>query len=96
MNERRDGEISKERLSDYALRGKIGAYRLHATHDAKETTQKARETFLERFEREVDPNHELPEEERAKRARAARKAYFANLARRSAQARRKPNQTDRR
>ena len=67
-----------------ALRGRIGAFRLHATHDPRETTQAARAAFLERFEREVDPLGVLAEGERQRRALAARKAYFARLAYRSA------------
>lgn len=70
-----------------ALRGRIGAFRLHATHDPRETTQAARAAFLERFEREVDPHGTLAEAERQRRALAARKAYFARLAYRSAIAR---------
>ena len=70
-----------------ALRGRIGAYRLHATHDPRETTRAAREQFLKRFEQEVDPESELPVGERQRRALAARKAYFARLAYRSAIAR---------
>lgn len=63
-----------------ALRGRIGAYRLHATHDPKETTGKAREAFLGRFLREVDPDSVLADDERVRRAEYARKAYFARLA----------------
>lgn len=44
-----------------------------------------------RFEREVDPAGNLPEEERRRRAEQARKAYFVNLARLSANARRAKN-----
>jgi hypothetical protein len=73
---------------EMALRGRIGAYRLHATHDSREITAKARATFLERFEREVDPDGTLPEGERLRRAEHARKAYFSQLARKSALARR--------
>jgi hypothetical protein len=73
---------------DMARRGRIGALVLHATHDARETTQKARESFLSRFEREVDPDGVLPEAERQRRAEYARRAYFARLARESALARR--------
>lgn len=73
---RRDPDVA-----DMALRGRIGAYRLHATHDPRETMQKARETFLARFEREVDPDGTLPEDERQRRAEYARRAYFARLAR---------------
>ncbi|MBI3973317.1 MAG: hypothetical protein HY332_18760, partial [Chloroflexi bacterium] len=62
---------------DMARRGRIGALVLHATHDARQTTQKARESFLLRFEREVDPDGVLPEGERRRRAEYARRAYFA-------------------
>ena len=74
---------------EMARRGRIGAYRLHATHSPKETTKAAREAFMARFEREVDPDGTLSPEERARRAEAARKAYFAQLAYKSAKARRR-------
>lgn len=73
--------------NEMALRGRIGAYRLHATHDPKETTAKARAQFLAKFEAEVDPDGVLPEAERKRRAEYARKAHFARLARLSAIAR---------
>jgi hypothetical protein len=72
-----------------SLRGRIGAYELHARYDPRETTAKARATFLARFERDVDPDGVLPEPERRKRAEAARKAYFARLGLASARARSK-------
>ena len=71
-----------------ALRGRIGAYRLHATHDSREITAPARRAFLARFENEVDPDGTLPSAERARRAEMARKAYFTRLAYLSAKARR--------
>ena len=74
---------------EMARRGRIGAYRLHATHSPKETTKAAREAFMARFEREVDPDGTLSPEERARRAEAARKAYFVQLAHKSAKARRR-------
>ena len=40
---------------EMARRGRIGAYRLHATHSHKEITKAAHEAFMARFEREVDP-----------------------------------------
>lgn len=55
------------------LRARLGAYRLHALHDPKETTKKARAAFATRFEREVDPEGVLPSSERARRAEAARR-----------------------
>ena len=72
---------------EMARRGRIGAHRLHALHDSRELTAPARAAFLARFEREVDPDGALPEEERRRRAEHARKAYFARLARQSALAR---------
>jgi hypothetical protein len=75
--------------ADMALRGRIGAYRLHATHDPRETTVNARAAFLGRFEREVDPEGILPQSERQRRAEYARRAYFAQLARASAVSRAK-------
>ena len=71
-----------------SLVGRIGAHSLHARHDPRTTTAAARRAFLDRFEREADPDGVLPHEERARRARHLRKAYFARLALRSAQARR--------
>ena len=73
---------------EMALRGRIGAYVTHSRHDPKETTTKARATFLSKFEREVDPDGVLPEDERQRRAAAARKAHFSRLAYASAKARR--------
>ncbi len=75
-----------------ALRGRIGAYRLHACHDPRETTAAARQAFLARFETEVDPAGVLPPAERQRRALSARRAYFARLALKSARARRRRSQ----
>lgn len=72
-----------------SLQGRIGAYKLHSTHDPRETTANARAAFLARFEAEVDPDGALPEAERLRRATMARKAYFARLAYHSAVARMK-------
>jgi len=70
------------------LRGRIGAYALHARHDPRATTAAARLAFSRRFVDLVDPDRTLPEDERRRRAEAARKAYFTRLAYRSVQARR--------
>lgn len=72
-----------------ALRARIGAYSLHATHDPLRTTAKARATFSSSFERLVDPDGKLPLAERLRRADAARRAHYARLARLSHIARRK-------
>ncbi len=72
-----------------SLRARMGAYALHATHDPRETTKAARDVFMARFERQVDPDGCLPPAERRRRAEAAKKAYFSGLALKSAKARRR-------
>ena len=62
---------------------------MHAKNDSREVTANAREAFLARFEREVDPDGTLDPAERIRRAEHARKAYFARLALKSVQARRR-------
>jgi len=71
-----------------SLRAKLGAYSLHAKRDPRETTRAAREAFDARFALIVDPTGELEPAERERRANALRRAHFARLALRSAQARR--------
>lgn len=73
---------------EMARRGRIGALRLHATHDSREVTAPARKAFLARFEREVDPDGVLTVEERLRRAEFARRAHFTRLAHASAKSRR--------
>jgi len=74
--------------SEMALRGRIGAAVLHATHDSRETSAAGRAAFLDRFEREVDPERALAPEERQKRARSAKSAYFSRLSLKALRARR--------
>ena len=69
--------------------GTIGAHALHASHDSRVITAPARKAFLDRFEREVDPDGVLSADERFRRAGHARKAYMGRLALKSAQARRR-------
>jgi hypothetical protein len=66
-----------------------GAYTLHSRYDSRELTKAARAAFESKFEREVDPDGILPLEERLRRAEMARKAHYARLALKSAQARRR-------
>ncbi|CAM3074152.1 hypothetical protein [Mycobacterium intermedium] len=76
--------------SELTMRGQIAAHESWAkTSDRPARTAAARKAALDRFEREVDPNGELPPAERAKRAENARKAYFKRLALKSAQARKR-------
>jgi hypothetical protein len=70
-------------------RARLGAYAQQAAYDTRETTRNARLAFNQRFLDQVDPDGTLPEAERARRALAARKAYFAALSLRSAIVRRK-------
>jgi hypothetical protein len=74
--------------AERSLRARLGAYALFSKVDPVEHTAAARRKFLERFEREVDPDGVLPEKERIRRAQYARKAYFSRLAQASAKARR--------
>lgn len=75
--------------SIHSLVGRIGAHHLHARYDPRKTTAAARRAFLDRFTRQADPDGTLAPAERARRAHHLRKAYFARLALRSAQARRR-------
>jgi hypothetical protein len=76
--------------SELTLAGRIGAYASWAnTSDRSARTAPARAAFDRRFEDEVDPGRILDPATRAQRAAAARRAYFARLALKSAQARRK-------
>jgi hypothetical protein len=56
------------------------------TRDRVARTRPAREMFLKRFEKEVDPDGTLPVEERRQRAEHAKRAYMLQLAKRSAAA----------
>ncbi|MFN8149409.1 MAG: hypothetical protein U0R76_18305 [Candidatus Nanopelagicales bacterium] len=55
----------------------------------------ARAAFDERFVDQVDPDRTLPEDERAKRVSAARRAYFLGLAAKSADKRRRRAEAER-
>jgi hypothetical protein len=79
---------------EMALRGRIGAHVTHSRHDGRELTAPAREAFLSRFEREVDPDGVLSPDERRRRAGHARAAHMARIARLSAIARRKAQPTE--
>lgn len=82
--------MSPSTPSERALRSRLAAHTKWAnTDDPASATAPARQAFLDRFEREVDPEAELSQPERARRAEHARKAYFTNLALKSAQSRRK-------
>ena len=71
--------------AERTLRARIGAFSLHAK--GLTNTGPARTKFLERFAREVDLDGQLTESQRQGRTEAARRAYFAKLALKSAQTR---------
>lgn len=71
-----------------ALRARLAAHTLHAKiTDETAHTAPARKAFLDRFERQVDPDGTLEPAERARRAEHAKKAYFTRLALKSARSR---------
>lgn len=75
---------------DRQIIGRIGAHESWArTTDRTARTAKARLAADARFEREADPDGILEPRERALRAEHLRKAYFARLALKSVQSRRK-------
>lgn len=74
--------------NERALRARMAAHLLHAqVRDPTGHTASAREAFLSRFEREVDPDGVLEPAERFRRAEHAKKAYFLRLALASRKAR---------
>ena len=76
--------------SERVLRARTAAYASWAnTSDPLARTAPGRAAANKRFEDQVDPGRVLPEDERRRRADAARKAYFTGLALKSAKARRK-------
>ena len=75
------------------LQARMAAHALHArVEDPAAHTAPAREVFLSRFERGVDPEGVLEPQERARRAEHARKAYFLRLAAESSKSRAKKRQ----
>jgi hypothetical protein len=59
------------------------------TADRSARTRPARQAFLDRFEREVDPDGALPIDERRRCAQHALRAHMLRLAKRSVTARRR-------
>lgn len=71
------------------LRARVAANTRWSREDPAEQANKMRGGFRRKFEREVDPNGELPQVERERRARAALRAHMARLALKSSRARSK-------
>ena len=76
--------------AERTLQARAASHRSWAlTADRSARTAPARERFLSRFEREVDPERRLSLADRRRRAENARTAYFTSLALKSAKARRR-------
>jgi hypothetical protein len=72
------------------LRSQIGAHISWArTENRSARTLPARLALLDKFEKQADPEGKLLPAERAKAAESLRRAYYARLALKSAQARRR-------
>ena len=69
------------------LRAKLAANARWSKEDPSGQTTMMRDRFDERFRRQVDPDNSLPSAERERRAQAARKAYFLQLALQSSRSR---------
>jgi hypothetical protein len=76
-------------------RARIAAHASWAkTADRTARTSSATKAFLDRFERQVDPDGVLPQETRVAMAKHARTAYMLQLAAKSANARRQRPRPD--
>lgn len=70
------------------MRSRVAAHASWAaTADPAARTAPARAAFLDRFDRQVDPDGSLPPAERQRRSEHARREHFTRLALKSAQAR---------
>lgn len=86
MSRRRMSETPAER----AMHSRLAQHTRWAHEpDRSAATAPARAGLQARFERQVDPDGVLDPAERAKRAESARKAFYADLTRKSIAARRK-------
>lgn len=82
----------EESAAERSLRGRMAVQKSWAnTADRQKRTRPGRAKFEARFEAQVDPDGKLSPAERRQRAAAARAAYFAELALKSARARRLRN-----
>lgn len=78
--DRRTVEHSSLTASQRSSRARIAALARHSRTDGAEATQAARSAFLQRFERQVDPDNRLDPVERARRAELAKREHFQRLA----------------
>jgi hypothetical protein len=84
-----DSEAASRGTMNPHLRAQIAAHTKWAyTPDRTAATASARDAFLGRFEKQVDPEGTMDPRERRKRAENAKKAYFLALSHRAVAARR--------
>jgi hypothetical protein len=69
------------------MRAERAAFVRWSREDPRPNAARGQAGLLAKFEREVDPNNELPPEERVRRAECARKAHMRMLAFKSSKAR---------
>mgnify|MGYP001381481442 CR=1 FL=1 len=72
-----------------SIQQSIKAHRMHAKHDPRVTTAKARAAWAERFLQQADPEGVLSPEERERRAYHLMRAHMKTMALKSAEARSK-------
>lgn len=87
--------LASKDANERRLIAQLAANTRWAHADREEATQRARDAFMARFEREVDPDGRLSPQERQKRAENARKAYMQRLSLKSAQSRRRRGRSPR-
>jgi len=78
--DRRTAAHSSLTPTQRSQRARIAALARHSRTDGLTATQAARETFLARFERQVDPEGVLNPAERLRRAELAKREHFQSMA----------------
>jgi hypothetical protein len=70
-----------------SIRARIAAHARWAKEDPRATAERGQAGLLARFEREVDPDSQLPPAERRRRAESRRREHMARLGLASSKAR---------
>jgi hypothetical protein len=84
------GEDSLATPEQRRLAARIGGISLHLYGDSDEIAARARHGLDEKFRREIDPEGVLTPAQLDKKLKLARRLHFTRLAKKSADARRKP------
>ena len=72
---------------------RAGGLAVHAKYGTDAIVARARAGFMDKFLREVDSDHRLPEDERQRRAHMALRAHMNKLAAKAVEARRRKRAT---